>query len=459
MSSAGTEERPASRGPETGRSIATTSLRLRVVAGVLVVLTVVLVILSFSVRTVFAAQSDRSLDALLTGRAQLARQLARSGVRPQQIVNRVTADGVLVSLELRDGTLLGSPVPTSTGVRTVSTRLAGPGRADGAQLSLGVGTSLRSEGLDDLSRILLASGLLALGLGTALAVVAVRLALHPLEVMASLAQTIAAGSRGDRLRPRRTTTEIGRTALAFDDMLDELEGAEANAREAEDRVRRFLADAAHELRTPLTGLQAAAETLLQHRDTMTDEDLDRLEMLLVGEARRAGRLVDDLLAIARLDAGTPDRREPVELSRLVADEAARAQLLAPALTITISGVGTTVLGDPAALQGLLRNLFDNARRAVEGTGSIAVTTLTTTTSVVVDVTDDGHGIPAAARESIFDRLVRLDHARAADTGGSGLGLAIARATARTHGGDLICLEPRPGGTGAHFRLTLPLPAG
>lgn len=429
------------------------SIRVRVIAAVMAVLAVVLLGLSFSVQSVFVAQSNRNLDALLSGRAQLARQLARSGVRPQQIVNRVGVDGVVASLTLRDGTVLGSTAAVGTGVTTVTTALPGTGRVNGSQLTLSVNTSLASGARAALRRILLVSGLAALLLSGLLVAVAVRLALRPLDSMASLASGIAAGARGSRLAPTRTDTEIGRTAHAFDAMLDELEGAESRARRAEEQTRTFLADAAHELRTPLAGVQAAAETLLQHRDRMTVPEQEQIEVLLVGEARRAARLVTDLLSVARLDAGAALSRNPVDLAQLAEAEAARARLVWPG-TMRVVGTVPVVTGDPQALAGVLRNLVDNACRAAGPAGTVAVVLGVEGTTATVDVVDDGPGVPAGERTRIFERLVRLDAARSADTGGSGLGLAIARATARAHHGELVCLSTS--GRGATFRLTLPL---
>ena len=435
------------------RAWSAVSIRMRVIAAVMAALAVVLVGLSFSVQSVFAAQSNRNLDALLSGRAQLARQLARSGVRPQQIVNRVGVDGVVASLALRDGTVLGGPVPEGTGVQTVTTTLPGSGRVDGSRLTLSVNTSLVAGARATLRRILLVSGLAALVLSAVLVAVAVRLALRPLDSMASLAQRIAGGSRGSRLAPGRTDTEIGRTAQAFDAMLDELEGAESRARRAEEQTRAFLADAAHELRTPLAGVQAAAETLLQHRDRMTTDEQEQVEVLLVGEARRAARLVADLLSVARLDAGAAPRQLPVDLARLAEAEAERARLVWPGTTIGVVGHVPEVTGDPEALAGVLRNLVDNACRAAGPSGTVQVALGVRGSEAVVDVVDDGPGIPTEDQERIFERLVRLDAARSADAGGSGLGLAIARGTARAHHGDLVCL-PSPT-RGAVFRLTLP----
>ena len=433
--------------------LSTVSIRVRVIAAVMAVLAVVLLALSFSVQSVFVAQSDRNLDALLSGRAQLARQLARSGVRPQQIVNRVGVDGVVAGLTLRDGTVLGSTVPAGTGVTTVTTTLPGTGRVNGARLTLSVNTSLASGARAALRRILLVGGLAALVLSGLLVAVAVRLALRPLESMAGLATEVAAGARGSRLAPTRTDTEIGRTAHAFDAMLDELEGAETRARRAEEQTRAFLADAAHELRTPLAGVQAAAETLLQHRDRMSVEDQQHIEALLVGEAQRAGRLVSDLLSVARLDAGVAPAQAPVDLDTLASSEAARARLVWPTRTVEVTGSAPTVTGDAQALAGVLRNLVDNACRAVGDGGSVRLRLSEEAGTAVVEVVDDGPGVAPEDRERIFERLVRLDAARSADSGGSGLGLAIARGTARAHGGDLVC-GAAPGG-GAVFRLVLP----
>ena len=298
----------------------------------------------------------------------------------------------------------------------------------------------------------------ALALSALLVAVAVRLALRPLDSMAALASRIAGGSRGSRLAPSRTDTEIGRTAHAFDEMLDELEGAESRARRAEEQTRAFLADAAHELRTPLTGVQAAAETLLQHRDAMTTDERERIEALLVGEAQRAGRLVAALLAVARLDAGVAPVSSPVDLRRLVDDEVGRARLLWSQTTVDAVGPPLTVPGDAAALGGVLRNLVDNACRAAGVGGTVRVVVGSHDGQAVLDVLDDGPGVAPADRERIFERLVRLDAARSADAGGSGLGLAIARGAARAHRGDLVCLPVAPPGHGADFRLTLPLVA-
>lgn len=179
---------------------------------------------------------------------------------------------------------------------------------------------------------------------------------------------------------------------------------------------------------------------------LATEERERLHLLLLRESHRAGRLVDDLLAMARIDAGIELRREPVELLELARAEVERARLLGPDRSITVDGTPVHVSGDPARLGQVLANLIDNARRH----GSVAVHV----GGSGLLVTDTGLGVPPADRERIFDRLVRLDEARTTDSGGAGLGLAIARGIARAHGGDLRCIDP-PGGVGAAFELTLP----
>ena len=433
----------------------TVSLRLRVIAAVMAVLAAILILLSIAVSAIFIAQSNRNLDALLTGQAQLARQLARAGAGPQQIVNRVQAGGVQAYLVLRNGAEFGIPITAGASVKTTIITLNAPTpRVDGAQLTLAIDTSLVSSARRTLRRVLLITDVIALLVSAALVAAAVRLALRPLDSMAALAKTVSQGNRGARLAPTRTDTEIGQTAQAFDEMLDELEGAEARARQAEERTRAFLADAAHELRTPIAGVQAAAETLLHHDDQLDRDERQHLQALLVREAERAGALISDLLAAARLDAGIDLDLAPVSLRTLARGEIERVRLLHPDAAVTMSGPEVVAHADAAKVSSILRNVIDNAMRAAGPHGKVHVVVREQDHSAIAEIWDSGPGVPPSERERIFERLVRLDHGRANDTGGSGLGLAIARGYARAHGGDLSCEDPR--GIGAMFRLVLPL---
>jgi two-component system, OmpR family, sensor kinase len=434
--------------------LSTVSLRLRVTAAVMIVLTVMLIMLSIAVNAIFVAQSNRSLDGLLAGQVQLARQLARSGAGPQQIVNRVQAGGVQPYLVLRNGTEFGAPIASGAAIKTTTIMLNAPTRVDGASLTLAVDAALVSEARRTLRQVLMITAVIALVVSAVLVAVAVRVALRPLDSMAALAKTISRGNRGYRLSPTRTDTELGQTAEAFDEMLDELEGAEKRAQQAEERTRAFLADAAHELRTPVAGVQAAAETLLHHDDQLDHDERQHLQALLVREAERAGALISDLLTAARLDAGIELDLAPISLRTLVQSEIDRVRLLHPDATVTMTGPDVIAHADAAKVSSILRNVIDNAMRAAGPQAAVHVVIREQDQFAMAEIWDSGPGVPPSERERIFERLVRLDHGRAGDAGGSGLGLAIARGFARAHGGDLSCEEPH--GIGAMFRLVLPL---
>jgi signal transduction histidine kinase len=219
-------------------------------------------------------------------------------------------------------------------------------------------------------------------------------------------------------------------------------------------MREFLSDAAHELRTPIAGLRSVAETSL--RAQLSPADQERLAVVMVQEAARAGRLVDDLLAMARIDRGLELQRHPVDLVGLLDSQVERLRVVAPAVTIHVTGTAPPVPADPERITQVLTNLLDNARRAMDGQGRIDVTVAEEVAEdgswVVVDVRDDGPGIPADALERVFDRFVRLDQSRTGSRGGTGLGLPIARGIARAHGGDLVAL---PAARGAWLQLRLP----
>lgn len=450
-------------GTEHVAGLRTASLRRRVLLTAAAVLAIVLVGVVLVVNGVFAATVAHGQKAVLGDHAQLARQLARQGATPQALIRRVDARGVRARLVLTDGTGYGSldrrhAHPDALRRQLV---LAGPGRLSGARLTLVAGTGLLRRAQPTLLWVLVLTGAAALVVMLAALLVGVRFALAPLDAMTSLARTIARGGRGRRLWPTRTDTELGRTAAAFDEMLDALEGAEAQARASEAQTRRFVADAAHELRTPIAGVVAAAEAALQRpRNGAADaEEQERLQLLLVRESRRAARLVEDLLDLAQIDAGLSLRREPVGLRALAGEQVQRARMLYPGRGVELRGPEVVVDADPARVGQVIASLVDNACQATSENGSVTVTITGGRTSAEVLVTDDGPGVPAADRERIFDRLTRLDEARDRRRGGSGLGLAIARGIARAHGGDLRCEAPAPGTPGAVFRLVLPSVAG
>lgn len=299
--------------------------------------------------------------------------------------------------------------------------------------------------------VLVAAALLVL-LGTALVVPAVvGRALGPLDRITTVARSITGGDRDRRIRPQDPLTELGRTAAAFDDMLDAVVGAEERATTSEARLRDFVGDAAHELRTPVAGIQATAEHLL--RDDPDRAAREAALLTLVRETRRAGRLVDDLLTMARVDRGLDLRRQAIDLVDLVDGVLAARRHAHPVATLRRAGSAASVEADPDRLAQVVGNLVDNALAATGDRGAVDVRVSRAGREVHVDVADDGPGVPEAERERVFERLVRLD----ARGPGSGLGLPISRGIARAHGGDLVCL-PTPvsaTGSGATFRLSLP----
>lgn len=216
-------------------------------------------------------------------------------------------------------------------------------------------------------------------------------------------------------------------------------------------MRSFLSDAAHELRTPVAGITAAADTLVRARPDVVERE--ELAVHVVRQAGRAARLVDDLLLMARVDGGLALEPTSVDLGAVARSEADRARLRSPGLTVQVSETDGAVVvsADGDRIGQVLANLLENAARATDGAGHVVVEIDRLGDVGRVRVADDGPGIPAVDRARVFDRLVRLDAARAASGGGAGLGLPIARGIARAHGGDLVCAP----GVGTVFVLTIP----
>ena len=451
------------------------SLRGRVTWAVLALLTVILVVLFTVVDLVLSARLHADARTRLTDRVALAAQLDPQ-LSAQQLVDRLRGDGVTARLCVRDGSgcvaAASDPAPpgrhSPPGPGPAGRRAGGP-RAEVPVETAGsvifVRTELRGNQLltlsldttqitDALRRLIfleVIGGLLALLVAGLAAARLSRVALRPLEDMTALAGQIAGGDRGRRLGHPRTDSELGRTAAAFDSMLDELEAALATAHTAEAGMRSFLADASHELRTPVAGLQANAELLL--REELDRPDREQVAVAMIRETRRAARLVDDLLTTARLgQGGLPLSSERLDLARLAEAEVARARTLAPSLTFTLVLAPAEVHGDPVRLGQIVTNLLDNARHATPEGGTVTVEVRRDAGWVLLEVADTGPGVPAADRALIFERFGRGDASRSRNTGGAGLGLPIARGLAVAHGGELSYVDSP---AGARFQVRLP----
>ncbi|WP_052129254.1 sensor histidine kinase [Clavibacter michiganensis] len=475
----------------------TGSLRTRTVLAVLALLAVLLVALSLTVQAILGAELRQQIQDRLADRASAAAALV--GVLDDDaLAQRLSAQGVAVEITSPDGgavsarpgpdplgaTLPGpdplgdapgsatAPAPTpappaapaaradAVTVTSSSVSEASDGitlrsdLSDGTVLALSAGTGSVDDTLASLGGILAVASLAFLVLAAAALVLVVRRTLRPLEDMTGVARSIGRGDRGRRLRPTRPTTELGRTAAAFDEMLDDLEHAERQALAAEARMRAFVADAAHELRTPVAGIRASADALV--RADPGAEERERLSVHVVREAIRAGRLVDDMLTMARLDEGLSVEGRPVPVPPAIEAAVAQQRSRTPGTRVVadVRGAPPAVRADPDRLAQVLDNLLQNAARYAASEVRVEAEPGDPGT-VRITVADDGPGVPDADRERIFDRLVRLDDGRDRQHGGAGLGLPIARALARAQGGDLVCLPAVPG-AGARFRLTLPV---
>jgi two-component system, OmpR family, sensor kinase len=263
-------------------------------------------------------------------------------------------------------------------------------------------------------------------------------------------------------------TETGQVGLAFNRMLGHVETALRRRAASESRLRRFAADASHELRTPLAAIRGYAELALRHPGDSPEPVTHALGRVL-SESTRMSVLVDDLLLLARLDAGRPLSSEPVDMTRLAIDATSDAQVARPGhrWVLELPDDPELVLGDEHRLRQVLGNLLSNAGRhtpdgttvAVRvgvtlpdgepGTGAESVShgTLPPEPRLVVSVTDDGPGIPASLIPDLFERFTRADTSRshATDVSSTGLGLAIVDAVVTAHHGAVL-VTSRPGMT-------------
>jgi two-component system OmpR family sensor kinase len=424
----------------------TGSLRARVMLSTLAVLAIVLAAVVTAVTLAYRARLDDDLQNRLT-HAGAAVERAGSPARIKPLVAGLALEGIATRIKPPSGTRTATaPAETRSNIHTRgSLFILDEVLRDGSRVSFSASRSSIDHAVTNLLivELLVAAG--ALALATVLVLQSTRTALRPLSAVIETATRIAHGDTRLRLEPSRTNTELGSLAQAFDRMVDALETAIEEARASEAATRRFLADASHELRTPVAALQASAETLL--RDQPERPERDRLEAAVARDSERLGRLVNDLLGLARLEAHPT--RALVDLATIARPLVEDAHARAPRATITLSADNdTTVRGDPDALERVLRNLIDNALAAIQPTGRIDLHLQRLNGYVQAGVADDGPGVPEHERQRIFERFVRLDQSKP----GHGLGLAIARRIAHQHNGDLTC-DPTP--NGASFTLRIP----
>ncbi len=294
----------------------------------------------------------------------------------------------------------------------------------------------------------------------------VRRALGPLRELTGTATrvrgldlTTGAGALGERVPARIADTpdEVGEVASALNLMLDHVEDALSERHRSETRVRRFVADASHELRTPLASIRGYAE-LVRRRPEPLPADVATALGRVESEARRMGGLVEDLLLLARLDAGRPVETETVDLVPVLLAALADAHAAGPGHRWVLDLAGdepVLVTGDEARLHQVVVNLLANARVHTPPGSRVELGLAAASGEAVVTVADDGPGVPDELREHLFERFTRGDGSRSRTAGSTGLGLSIVAAITEAHGGTVAC-PPVP--YGATFVVRLPLAA-
>jgi signal transduction histidine kinase len=279
---------------------------------------------------------------------------------------------------------------------------------------------------------------------------------RPLEALVGAAGRLAGGDRSARVEVGGVS-EVATLGTAFNEMAAELE-LEASERDRLDRMKdEFVLTASHELRSPLTSVQGFAELLMMERDSLTPRQVETVEIIL-DNCRHLVRLLNDLLDLARSDAGRLSiRPQPTHLGPLVEDvvRTMRAQTDASdqVLTEEIDPDLPLVNVEVDRIRQILVNLVTNAHEYSPERASIQVTARVADNDVEISVTDNGPGIPPAQLEHIFERFVRGDAGLTQRVGGTGLGLAISKSLVELHGGTIAAASEV--GRGSTFTIALP----
>jgi heavy metal sensor kinase len=340
-------------------------------------------------------------------------------------------------------------VRDSRGVpRLVYAQLVAAGQGPGAVLI--VSRSI-SELQSALTQTLLFLALLSVLIVLAGTLLAHRLAgniLEPVRRIASTARSLSQHELHRRVEVNVPPDELGELVETFNGMLARLEASFES-------LRRFTADASHELRSPLALMRSELEgTLARPR---TPVEYERVLRDLEAEVEHMSRMVDQLLMLARADAGAlQPAATDLDVADFLHETAARWRPMADQRHVRLdvdAPDSGNVSADPDLLRRVMDNLIDNATRHTPAGTAVRISGAPTAGGWSIEVHDEGPGIPAAARAALFERFARVDGARARDGGGAGLGLALSRAIAESHGGSLQLVDPN--GRGATFRIFLP----
>ncbi|ERG64030.1 hypothetical protein L332_06095 [Agrococcus pavilionensis RW1] len=390
-------------------------------------------------------------DALTRSLGSIAQTASRQGT----VVQILAADGDVAgqSAEIEGEAALGRPVDPLDGIVWADARLpvdeedAYRVARAGFAAPTGIYTVIVAQSLESVGEST-AAVLPLLGIGYPILVLVVAAStywlvgrsLRPVEAIRATVAAIGGRQLTERVPVPAAKDEIARLASTMNEMLARLESAQLSQ-------RRFVADASHELRSPIATIKAMGETVVAHPDGALSATAAHA---FVEEASRMERLVNGLLLLARADErGLSGERHDVDLDDLLAAERDRVRSTT-SLTVESRIEAVRVSGSRSQLAQAIRNLVDNAVRHAHR--SVALSVRAGDDAAIVEIGDDGEGIPAADRERVFDRFVRLDESRARDEGGTGLGLAIVTEIVRAHGGSVEVVDSR---SGAQLRVTLP----
>ncbi|HVS42881.1 MAG TPA: ATP-binding protein [Candidatus Dormibacteraeota bacterium] len=274
-------------------------------------------------------------------------------------------------------------------------------------------------------------------------------ALRPVRMIAGAARAISEHDLHRRIALDLPPDELGELAETFNGMLARLEAGFST-------LQRFTADAAHELRAPLAMIRAELEVSLERVRSVTD--YQATHRLVLTEVERMARLADQLLLLARADAGSlAPRFQRVDLSDLLEETVDRWRLLAGSRGVTVAlepPPHGAMWADPELLRRLVDNLLDNAVRHSPRGEAVTVQAACEDGRWRLEVADAGPGVPDEIRDRLFQRFTRADPARGRDTGGAGLGLALCAVIADLHGGSVVLVPPNGPPSGAHFVVDL-----
>ena len=456
------------------------SLRVRLALIYTGLLAVALIVFGGAVYLVLRSELMRSFDAGLRVDAEhaagvLAQQVDGQGVlsAPQALIELFASTGGRVLVLDADGVILADSAPPMAAVLPITatdlTQAAGHDNAirdsttAGDALRLTVEPVLLPDGvlagyvawaesttplhdlLGTVGAALLGGGVVVIGAALLIGLVLAKGALAPVAHVTEIARAISlSGDFAARVESGTRRDEIGELTVAFNEMLAVLE-------QNHQTLQRFLGDASHQLRTPLTTIRANLD-LLQRPDLPASE---RREILADArdEAERMGRLIGDLLSLARAESGTRLRFELVDLDGLLVESVRRQRQAAPNVRMSLGAVEpASVDGDRDRLAELLGILLDNAARYTPDGGIVTASLEVRGIIAIVRVEDTGIGLDEQDRERMFERLYRGRRAQELRPSGTGLGLAIARWIVEAHGGDIQLIDREGGGTVATVEL-------